>query len=376
MLNSSSLSQTTLALSPVGLYTFYARIHDVDGTFSQVYSTTVMVNTSGQGNGGVITKKYVVAGSGSSPGVTSEIEAFSTAGKLAYTMTPFGVGYTGGYRVAVGDVNGDGIQDFIVAPGPGGGPTVEVSGADGATVLATFKPYGNSYNSGFNVASGDLNRDGFADIVIAPDKGSVSEPVVAYSGFNNAQLFSYSPFGSGDTAGVSIALGDVNGDGFLDLVSGQETTGSKVQVNLGKTDSSGGLNTSVYRTIATSMPSGYNGGVYVAAGDVNGDHLADIIIGSNTSFGHESVVRVYNGGTNGALLYNFIPFSTYTLGVQVAAEDLDGDGLADILIVLSKSSTGTLFGNPRVIGLKGTNLSGIFLQTLNDSPFQGGVFVG
>jgi hypothetical protein len=374
--NLSTASTQTLALSPVGLYTFYARIHDVDGTFSQVYSTTVMVNTTGTGNGGIITTRYVVAGSDASPGITSEIQAFTTAGKLTYTLTPFGVNYTSGYRVAVGDVNGDGIEDFIVAPGAGGGPSVRViSGADGSTTLAQFTPYGAGYNSGFYVVSGDLNRDGYSDIVIAPDKGTVSEPVVAYSGFNNAQLFSYSPFGTSYKAGISIGLGDVNGDGFLDLVTGQLTTGSKVQVNLGKTDSSGGLNTSVYRTISSAMPSGYNGGVYVAAGDLNGDGKADVIVGSNTSFGHESVVRAYSGSNN-ALLYNFVPFTTYTLGIRVAVDDLDGDGKADLLISPAKASTGTLFSNPRVIGLKGSTLAGIFLQTLNDSPFQGGVFVG
>jgi hypothetical protein len=376
VLNSLSPTQGTLNLMTAGLYTFYARIHDADLTYSQVYSTTVMVNASGSGNGGTIVTRYVLAGSDASPGITSEIQAFTTAGKLTYTLTPFGVNYTSGYRVAVTDFNGDGVEDFIVAPGPGGGSTVEVlNGANPTSVLASFTPYGANYNSGFYLAGGDFNNDGFGDVVISPDKGAVAEPVVAFDGAGaHPQIFSYFPFGNSYKSGVSIALGDVNGDGFLDLVSGQLTTGSKVQVNL-NTGTGLLVTNSIFRTIGSAMPSGYNGGVYVAAGDLNGDGKADVIVGSNTSFGHESVVRAYSGSNN-ALLYNFIPFTTYTLGVRVAVDDLDGDGKADLLISPAKASTGTLFSNPRVIGLKGSTLTGIFLQTLNDSPFQGGVFVG
>jgi fibronectin-binding autotransporter adhesin len=221
------------------------------------------------------------------------------------------------------------------------------------------------------VAGGDWNLDGYGDVVIAPDKGS-AHPVVAYSGFNGAQLWSYSPFGTTYTGGVSIALGDVNGDGYLDLISGELSTGSKVQVNLN--NKTGGITTATtYRTITATLPLLYNTGVTVAAGNLNGSSTASIIVGSNSSAGHESLVQVYNGGANGGLVYSFAPYSTYSLGVRVATEDLGGT--EDMVIAPVTASSSTLFGNPTVLVLKG-NLAGVFTETLNDAPFQGGVFVG
>jgi hypothetical protein len=373
------LNQTTAtatvpasALPSVGNYTFYAKIEDKDGTISAIYTTTVVVNVTGGGDGGNVATNYVVAGSGATPGVTSEVQVFGSTGKLVYTLTPFGTNYFAGYRVATTDYNGDGTEDFIVAPGPGGGPNVEViNGANPLQILATFAPYGATYNGGFYVAGGDWNLDGYGDVVISPDKGS-AHPVVAYSGANGSQLWSYSPFGTTYTGGVSIALGDVNGDGYLDLISGQLSTGSKVQVNLN--NKAGGITTnSIYRSIAAALPALYNGGVTVASGNLNGSSTASIIVGSNSTPGHESLVQVYNGGASGGVAYSFAPFSAYSLGVRVATENLGGSD--DMVIAPATASKATLFGNPTVLVLKG-NLAGAFMETMNDEPFQGGVFVG
>ncbi len=211
--------------------------------------------------------------------------------------------------------------------------------------------------------------DGYGDVVVAPEKGSV-QPVVAISGLTNIPLWSYSPFGVSYSGGISVALGDVNGDGLLDLVSGQESTGSKVQVNLN--NNAGGIVTNtIYRTIAAAMPSGYNGGVNVAAGNLNGSKTADIIVGSNASIGKQSQVQVFKGGTNGGILYTFTPFGGFTGGVRVGTENLNGS--EDILI--TPASTLGLLGSPKMLVLKG-NLAGAFTETLTDSAFQGGVFVG
>jgi hypothetical protein len=183
-------------------------------------------------------------------------------------------------------------------------------------------------------------------------------------------MFSYSPFGATYNGGISIALGDVNGDGYPDLISGELSTGSKVQVNLN--NKAGGLVTNtVYRTIASAMPAGYNGGVYVASAKLNGAADADIIVGSNATLGKESTVQIFNGGASGGMLYTFEPISGYSMGVTVATEDLGGS--EDI--VIGPGSTTGLLGSPRLLVLKG-NLTGVFTESLTDSAFQGGVFVG
>jgi serralysin len=165
----------------------------------------------------------------------------------------------------------------------------------------------------------------------------------------------------------------VDGDGFKDLVVGNETVGSQVKVFRYL---AGGLSTAAYRTIVAAMPVNYLGGVYVAVGDLDGDRHADIIVGSNNSSSTnvDSRVRVFSGLTN-AMVRDFVPFVGYRLGVRVAVDDLDGDGKADILIAPVKASS-TLGSNPRIVGVKGTNLFGKFQVTLDDLAFQGGVYVG
>ncbi|MFT3879076.1 MAG: Ig-like domain-containing protein [Gemmatales bacterium] len=101
-------------------------------------------------------------------------------GALVFKITPYGT-YTGGIRVATGDVDGDGTPDIITAPGPQTGKNTKlpVRVFDGKTgtalpgILGTgFYPFNttsNTYLGGIQVAAGDVNGDGFADIVVGAD---------------------------------------------------------------------------------------------------------------------------------------------------------------------------------------------------------------
>src|SRR5205823_2490460 len=95
----------------------------------------------------------------------------------------FNLSFQGGVHTAVGDVNGDGTPDIIVAAGPGGGPHVKVIDGtklgqlrpDGevadSALLASFFAYVPSFGDGVWVAAGDVNRDGLADIVTGAGPG-------------------------------------------------------------------------------------------------------------------------------------------------------------------------------------------------------------
>jgi hypothetical protein len=122
------------------------------------------------------------------------------------------------------------------------------------------------------------------------------------------------------------------------------------------------------------------GGVTVAGGDVNGDGRADLILGMGAQTGLESRVRVIDGRLLGSAnlkpLYEFVVYAGFQGGVRVATEDLDGDGKADLLIAPGAGYLPSFRSTPpNLLGLRGTNL----VKLLNFSPlpkFLGGIYVG
>src|SRR5205807_2153457 len=101
-------------------------------------------------------------------------------GYMAYETT-----FTGGVRVAAGDVNNDGIADVMTVPGPGGGPLVRIwDGRTGALIREWFA-YDSALRTGLFVAAGDTSGDGLADVITAPDAGTGPE-VKVFNGTSGA----------------------------------------------------------------------------------------------------------------------------------------------------------------------------------------------
>src|SRR5262249_35824206 len=99
--------------------------------------------------------------------------------------------FTGGMRVASADVNGDKIPDIIVGFGPGAGPLIRVfDGSSGAQLplpVGQFFAFDPAFTGGVFVASGDVNGDGFDDIIVTPDAGGGPE-VRVFSGKDGSLL--------------------------------------------------------------------------------------------------------------------------------------------------------------------------------------------
>ncbi|HEY2784273.1 MAG TPA: VCBS repeat-containing protein [Fimbriiglobus sp.] len=125
--------------------------------------------------------------------------------------------FAGGVRVALGDVNGDGLPDLITAPGPGMPPLVRIFDGRNRAVIREFNVYDPKWVNGVWIAAADVNRNGRADLICGADAGGGPHVRVfdAAQGRLLGELFAYPKTFTG---GVRVAGVDVNGTGKIDIV--------------------------------------------------------------------------------------------------------------------------------------------------------------
>ena len=290
-------------------------------------------------------------------------------GALVRGFFAFAPGFKGGVRVASGDVNGDGFNDVVVGTGDGGGARVRVFdghnvGANGRPVkLHDFYAYGNGYRGGVYVAAGDVDGDGKADIIVAPGAGS-SGLVKVFSGADGSLHSSFLAFGRG-AGGVRVAAGDINGDGHADIIAGSGA-GASVRVF-------DGLKTGEILSSFRAFPRSFAGGITVAGGDVNGDGRDDVIVGAGRG---SSVARIFLGGQPGDPV-EFAAFGDSTRGINVGAVDLNSDGIADIIAAQARNAAPKLRIYNGNSVLNGTPRAPVNVTAFAFDPdFAGGVYVG
>jgi serralysin len=237
-----------------------------------------------------------------------------------FRFFPYGPAFLGGVNVATGDVTGDGVPDIITGVRSGAGPHVKVfDGVTGAEI-ASFFAYGPGFRGGVTVAAGDVDGDGRADIITGAGPGAFPH-VMVFSGANLSVLRSFLAYAPSFTGGVQVAAGDITGDGHADIVTAPILGPSHVQVFDGLT----GLDLASFMAFP-----GFSGGTNVAVGDVDGDGRADIITGAGP--GAPPHVKVFSG-VNLSLLRSFYAFApSFTGGVVVGALDVNGDGRADLVV--------------------------------------------
>ena len=318
-----------------------------------------------------ITSAVTVTGSSTSSIVRVQN---ATTGQLLGAFYAFDSGFAGGVNVATGDLNKDGVPDIAVGAGAGGGPAVKVfNGVDGTT-LDSFFAFDPGFTGGVSVAVADVNGDGVADLIVAAGAGGGPHvKVIDGTKLNQLQangeiadsalIASFFAFDSTDanfSHGVNVAAGDVNGDGKADIIVGARAGGTpEVRVF----SVAGGLTVlNSFNAYAAS----FTGGVSVAAADVDGDGKADIVTGAGTGGGPE--VKVLRG-TDLATLADFFAYeSTFTGGIRVGAADLTGDGKAEVFVAPAS-------GSPRVRLFEG--VGGAFIREYlgADSTSIGGLTI-
>ncbi|MGI8908493.1 MAG: FG-GAP repeat domain-containing protein [Candidatus Sumerlaeaceae bacterium] len=215
-------------------------------------------------------------------------------GRKGTTFQPDG-NNKGGVRVAAGDVNGDGIADLIT--GPGKGPALPVRIFDGKsldteqpTQLASFFPFTNEWTDGVFVAAGDMDGDGTAEILIGQDASTRVLPAIQLPTLGS-QVRIFSLVGDGSVIPVTGALSAIVP--FADFNGGVRV--ATVDYSLGGRELICAAGPGGGPHVKLLMPDGsvhaqflaydpaFAGGVWVAAGDVNGDGVAEIVTGPGPS---------------------------------------------------------------------------------------------
>src|SRR5262245_46454604 len=241
-------------------------------------------------------------------------------GAVRLAIIPF-AGFQGGVRVATGDVNRDGIPDAIVSAIFAQGHVKVFDGVTGALLQSFFAYQG--FQGTVNIAAGDVNGDGAADIITVAN--GVSGHVKAFSGLNGMLLGSFLAF-PGFLGTTTVSTADFDNDGDDEVVTAAGFNGNiRVFTGTGAPFTAMSLPNFQNNFFAVM---GFVGPVNVAAGDVNGDGVPDIV--TSTGPGTRAQVRVFNG-PDGTLFSSFMPlFGGTNPGFSVALADANNDGRFEI----------------------------------------------
>ncbi|MEO7082305.1 MAG: VCBS repeat-containing protein, partial [Flavobacteriales bacterium] len=282
----------------------------------------------------------------------------------AWTKTGENVEDRFGYSASsAGDVNGDGYSDVLVGAYMFGEPTehgkvyVFNGSSTGLPSVANWTAMGTSssfYGATVSTA-GDVNGDGYDDVIV----GAPLHDVIANDNRGGAFLYNGSPSGpsvlpswsafgtqSGSQFGVSVSFaGDVNGDGYSDVIVGEYFYTNGANTHTGRAyvfqgSPFTGLPASANTIIEGTQLDGQMGISVCSAGDVNGDGFGDVIVGAHLQsmfYLNQGMASVHLGSAAGTSAtaawsaYGTGTGSRFGFGVALAG-DVNGDGYSDVVV--------------------------------------------
>lgn len=256
---------------------------------------------------------------GTSAGMGPQVMVYDKNGHLKSSFFVYAKHLRSGVRVAVGDVDGDGMGEIVVGPGAGGRPHIRIFNGYGQAEYPGYFALDKKFTGGVWVATGDVNGDGKDEILVTPAKGG--GPQVTIHDQYGKILGNFFAYDNGYREGVHIATADTNGDGLKEIITAPDF-GGRVPVRI--FDRSGKKSSEFY-----PFGAGFGGGISVAGGDVDGKGTDEIIVGAGPGGG--PLVRVVNQrGTSVTPNFYMYP-SNFHGGVNVAAGDVNKDGEAEII---------------------------------------------
>ncbi|MBI5055205.1 MAG: VCBS repeat-containing protein [Nitrospirae bacterium] len=279
-------------------------------------------------------RKEIIVGAGPGEQNTGIVKVFDADGSEA-GIEFIAHEYKYGVNVATGDINDDGVDEIITAPGPGPKNPAEVKIFDhNGDELTNLKIDVFEYSYGAHVGSGDFNCDGRSEVIVGTGSGAGNPAYV--------KVFVYDPteqkmIDSGINllaydrgSGVKVAAGDVDNDGIDEIITapGNGTNTSVIKMWTVNT-SAGTGHWTVSETKEYPIKSRYGYSISLSAGDMNGDGYDEIVTGVIADRKMRDEIDIYD--INGDSISTFRPYIARNYGVNIAIGDLDDDGLTEIV---------------------------------------------
>jgi hypothetical protein len=275
--------------------------------------------------------------------VKAQVRQFTTAvggtGRGKFTSPTRGAELAVGaypYRIATGDVDGDGDLDFLTANSDSRG-TVSVRLNDGQGNFSS--PASNAEpavgNNPYDLVLGDVDGDGDLDLLTANYNTQGTVSVRLNDGYGS---FTAPPVNAEPTVGnnpYSVKLGDVDGDGDLDLFTANYTNNGTVSVRLN--DGQGNFTASTPTAEVTVSPTP----ISVTLGDVDGDGDLDILTANYST--NTANVRFNDG--QGVFTAPPTNTSVGSYAYYITLGDIDGDGDLDLLTANGSNTVSVRFNN-------------------------------
>jgi len=263
-----------------------------------------------------VSQDWIVTAAGAGGG--PHVRVFDYQQNVLSQFFAYANSFRGGVNVASGDVDGDGQEEIITAAGAGGGPHIRVFDSKG-NLEYQFFAYDKDFRGGVNLAVGDVDEDGLDEIITVPE--SLSASVVKIFDYSGHMQFKFLAYADNFQGGASVAVGDVDGDSEEEIITGPGAGGGphiRVFTRSGKIKSE-----------FFAYDKDFRGGVHVTVADVDHNGTEEIITGPGAGGGPH--VRMFNQA--GKLIKQFFAFDPdLRSGTYVAAGDVTGDGVNELIV--------------------------------------------